>query len=154
MGGGWALCSQAEPIWLSNALLASTANMGAPNFKIMSVNSLQACVLHQAGPAQAKRSPAWLLLAQAVPRAQPTGSMSLRWRLLSWNSCIVLPYPVCLSWDTIHELCFCRARLLCPLASKCAREQAQRPLPDSPEPARPPIPIQIPQSSDETLSPG
>lgn len=45
MGGGWALCSQAEPIRPKNALLANTANMGAPNFEIMSVNSLQACVL-------------------------------------------------------------------------------------------------------------
>ena len=56
------------------------------------------------------------------------------------------PYPACLSLGIIHELCFCRARLLCPLASKRAREQAKRPLPDSPEPARRPIPIQIPKA--------
>ena len=47
VNGRWmgALFSGRANMAKKNALLASTANMGAPNFEIMSVNSLQACVL-------------------------------------------------------------------------------------------------------------
>jgi len=150
MGGGWALCPRAEPIWRSNALLASTANMGAPNFKIMSVNSLQTCVLSR-GRAGASDALPGFCSSRGPSRQGPclcAGGFHPGIRALSATP------PARLSWDIIHELCFCRARLLCPLASKCVREQAQRPLPDSPESAPRPIPIQIPKSSDETLSPG